>query len=96
MSPLRMVGLGLMAVALLFGAANIWFWVIDAPGGGISFYDLWAKVSLASLSLLQNFVEHYIWPPLWQGFHVVLLQPAWMIFGIIGMLCFGLGRKWED
>jgi hypothetical protein len=91
-----MVGLGLMAVALLFGAANIWFWVIDAPGGGISLYDLWAKISHGSLSLLQNFVEHYIWPPLWQGFHVVLLQPAWMIFGIIGMLCFGLGRKWED
>jgi hypothetical protein len=96
MSPLRMVGLGLLAVALLFGAANIWYFIIDAPGGGISGYDLWAKISLGSLQVLQHIIEQYIWAPIWQGLYLVLLQPAWIIIGAIGVVCFGLGRKWDE
>ena len=96
MSPLRIVGLGFLAFSLLFGAANIWYWLIDAPGGGISTYDLWAKISIGSLNGLQYLVERYIWAPLWQGFYVVLLQPAWLVLGTIGLVCFGLGRKWEE
>ncbi|MBL9033633.1 MAG: hypothetical protein JNN33_02655 [Rhodospirillaceae bacterium] len=91
-----MVGLGLLAVALLFGAANIWFWIIDAPGGGISLLDVWVKVSARSLGGTQYVIEHYTWPPIWQGIHVLLIQPAWLITGAVALVCIGLGRKWEE
>jgi hypothetical protein len=93
MSPLRIAGFALVGIAVLFLVGNLYFWMMDAPGGGITVYDLWAKVSFRSLEFCRYVVERYIWAPLWQGVSVLLAQSAWLVFGVIGLVLVGLGRK---
>ena len=93
MSPLRIAGFALVGLAALFLVGNLYFWMMDAPGGGVTLYDLWAKVSLRSIDVVRYVIERYVWAALWQGVHVLLLQPAWLIFGVVGLILIGLGRK---
>ena len=88
MSPLRIVGFVLVSVAALFGFANIWY-AMTGTGGGLSLYDVWYKFLPASL----NLVQRYVWTGLWNGLLIILIQPAWMVVGILGLLCIGLGRR---
>ncbi len=88
MSPLRIVGFVLIAAAVLFAITSIWYSVIGRSTG-LSLYDVWYKFLPASLNLLQR----YLWAGLWNGIYVILIQPAWMVVGIIGLLCVGLGRR---
>ena len=93
MSPVRIAGFVLVGFAVLFLVGNLYFMMMDVPGGGVSIYDLWAKVSLASLEFCRYIVERYIWAPLWQGISILLAQSAWLVFGILGLILIGLGRK---
>ena len=34
-----------------------------------------------------------MWTSLWNGLYIILVQPAWVVVGIIGLLCIGLGKK---
>jgi hypothetical protein len=34
-----------------------------------------------------------MWTNLWNGLYIILIQPAWVVVGIIGLLCIGLGKK---
>jgi hypothetical protein len=88
MSPLRIAGFVLIAAAALFGFANIWY-AMTGTGSGLSLYDVWYKFLPGSL----NFVQRYIWTGLWNAVLIILVQPAWMVVGVIGLLCIGLGRK---
>ena len=97
MSPLRIVGFALIGLACLFGVANIWYYIIDASGGGISLYDVWFRFGPRSLNFVQTVIQKYIWSSLWTGIQVILSQPAWLVFLILGGLCIGLGgRKVEE
>jgi hypothetical protein len=97
MSPLRIVGFGLIGLACLFGVANIWYFIIGASGGGVSLYDVWFKFGPGSLNFVQTMIQKYVWAALWSGINVILKQPAWLVFGILGGLCIGLGgRKVEE
>ena len=93
MSPLRIVGFVFIGLACLFAVANIWYWMIDATGGGVSLYDVWFKFGPGSLSFVQMVIQQYIWGALWNGIHIILLQPAWLVFGIVGALLIGLGAR---
>ncbi|MGH6894001.1 MAG: hypothetical protein ACREEP_17280 [Dongiaceae bacterium] len=93
MSPLRIVGFGLVGFACLFGVANAWYWLIDAASGGISLYDIWNRFAPASLNVVESFIVRYVWATLWSGMFIILAQPAWIVLGIVGLLCIGLGRK---
>lgn len=92
MSPVRIAGLILVGFAVLFAFGNLYFAVMDTPGGGVTMYDLWAKVSLGSLEFCRYIVERYLWPPLWQGISVLLAQSAWLVFGVVGLILVGLGK----
>ena len=97
MSPVRIAGFGLLGLACLFGVANIWYYIIDASGGGISLYDVWFKFGPGSLHFVQAIIQKYVWAALWTGIQVILQQPAWLVFGILGGLLIGLGgRKVEE
>src|SRR5690349_1330899 len=97
MSPVRIAGFALIGFACLFGVANIWYWMIDASGGGISLYDVWYKFSSGSLHFIQTTIQTYIWEALWNGIYIILLQPAWLVLGILGVILIGLGgRKVEE
>jgi hypothetical protein len=93
MSPVRIAGFVLVGLAVLFLVGNLYFMMMDAPGGGITLYDLWAKVSLRSLEFVRYLVEHYVWAPLWQGISVLLALSAWIVFGVVGLVLIGLGRR---
>ena len=88
MSPLRIAGFALIAVAVLFAFASIYYAAIGV-GGGLSLYDVWYKFLPASL----NWLQRYLWSTLWNGIYIILVQPAWVVVGIIGLLCIGLGKK---
>ena len=88
MSPLRIVGLGLIAIACLFGFANVWYWFLG-HSGGLSLYDVWNKFLPSSLNMMQR----YLWTGLWNGIYIILVQPAWLVMGILGAVCVGLGRR---
>ncbi|HWA49767.1 MAG TPA: hypothetical protein VG742_15955 [Dongiaceae bacterium] len=93
MSPVRIAGFVLIGMAVLFLVGNLYFMIMDTPGGGITLYDLWAKISLRSLEFCRYLVEHYLWAPLWQGISVLLALSAWIVFGVVGLVLIGLGRK---
>ena len=88
MSPLRIAGFALVAIALLFAFASLYYAMIGV-GGGLSLYDVWYKFLPASL----NWLQRYMWSSLWNGLYIILVQPAWIVVGIIGLLCIGLGKK---
>jgi hypothetical protein len=89
MSPLRITGFVLIAAACLFAFASLFYAMTDQAYGGLSLYDVWYKFLPASL----NWVQRYMWTGLWNGIYIILVQPAWMVVGVIGLLCVGLGRK---
>jgi hypothetical protein len=88
MSPLRIVGFVLIAAAVLFAIASIWYSVLGISSG-LSLYDVCYKFLPAGL----NWLQRYLWAGLWNGIYIILIQPAWMVVGIIGLLCVGLGRR---
>jgi len=89
MSPLRIAGFVLIAVSCLFAFASVFYMMTGQAGGGLSLYDVWNKFLPASLSWMQR----YMWTGLWNGLYIILVQPAWIVVGVIGLLCVGLGRK---
>ena len=78
----------LIAVACLFAFASVYYAMIGV-GGGLSLYDVWYKFLPASV----NWLQRYMWTSLWNGLYIILVQPAWVVVGIIGLLCIGLGKK---
>jgi hypothetical protein len=38
-------------------------------------------------------LQRYLWSGLWNGFYIILVQPAWVVVGVVGLLCIGLGRR---
>ena len=92
MHPVRIAGFVLVAMASLFAVANLWYWLIGDPAG-VSVYDVWYKYASTSLNVLQGFIERHIWSGLWSGLYIILIQPAWLVFGVAGILCIGLGRR---
>jgi hypothetical protein len=89
MSPLRIAGFVLVALAGLFGFDNIYYAMTGKGSGSLSLYDVWYKFGPGSLNLLQQ----YLWSGLWNGIYIILARPAWVVVGILGLLFIGLGRK---
>jgi hypothetical protein len=88
MSPLRITGFVLIAAAVLFAAASLWFAVVGGDSH-LSLYDVWLKFLPGSL----NWVQRTVWAGLWTGVYTIISLPAWAVVGIIGLICVGLGRK---
>ena len=88
MSPLRIAGFTLVAIACVFAFASVYYAMIGV-GGGLSLYDVWNKFLPASL----NWMQRYLWSTLWNGLYIILIQPAWVVVGVIGLLCIGLGQR---
>ena len=65
--------------------------------GAVSFAslgDLWGKLSVPSLNLMQAIVQRYLHPALWDlVFVTILLLPAWLVFAVPSLLLYVLGRK---
>ena len=94
MTVRRIIGMALLAAALMFGAAEFWFSLINAYGPtDITMGRLWAATSARSLNIVQSLVVDHLWSPLWSfGVSPLLVAPAWSFFGAIGLVFFVFGR----
>ncbi len=72
-------------MALAAVAAAGWALALAGPGGILQrpLGELWFKLDVASLNLVQAVVERYIWPPLWDPAIASVLQiPAALFFAL--------------
>ena len=88
MSVRRLLGLSLLGLAVVFLGYDL---VTGLSGAGLlgfnSLGDLWGRLSAASLNLVQAIVQRYLFPALWDPVLVTfLLLPAWLVFGVPGLL----------
>ena len=53
----------------------------------LAFGELWAKIDIASLNLVQAVIQRYVWPWLWDGVILnLLLLPAWAVLSVPGII----------
>ncbi len=53
----------------------------------LTFGQLWAKIDIASLNLIQAVIQRHIWPFLWDGVILnLLLLPAWAVLSVPGII----------
>ena len=90
----RIIGMVLLAAALVFGAAEFWFSISPTYGApDITMGHLWLLVSARSLMVVQSLITDHVWSPIWSdGISPLLVSPAWTFFGVLGFLFFFLGR----
>lgn len=95
MSVRRLLGLAFLGLAVVLIAYDLATGLSGAgPLGFHSLGDLWGRLSAASLNLVQAIVQRYLFPALWDPVLVTfLLLPAWLVFGVPGLLLTLSGRK---
>ena len=93
----RIIGWILLALALIL----IGHEALNALEGEgyrlIALGELWFRLDQAlgtgSLNVTQAFIQRYVWAWLWEGvIQNILTAPAWVVFGIPGMLLAWLCR----
>ncbi len=94
--------IGGWALALAAVATAGWAVALAGPGGILQrpLGELWFKLDVGSLNLVQAVVERYIWPPLWDPAIASVLQiPAAPFFAvpaaILVALCHLRRRGWR-
>ncbi len=90
----RIIGMILLAAALMFGVAEFWYGVMNSYGPtDITMGRLWVLVSARSLNITQSLITDHVWSPIWElGISPLLVAPAWSFFGALGLLFFIFGR----
>ena len=95
MTTKQIIGMVLLAAALMFGAAE--FWSTIAPSYGapdLTMGHLWIMISARSLNIVQSLITDHLWSPIWNvGIWPLLVAPAWAVCGGLGFLFFLLGRS---
>jgi len=94
MTVRRIIGMAMLAAALMFGAAEFWFSVMNTYGApDITLGHLWVLISARSLNIAQGLIQDHLWSPLWNiGISPLLVAPAWSFFGAVGLAFFIFGR----
>ena len=66
MTVRRIIGMVMLCAALMFGAAEFWFSLINTYGASdITMGRLWLLVSARSLNIVQSLITDHIWSPIW-------------------------------
>ncbi len=92
----RIIGWLITAVALMAAGAEVVAALEDGGYRGLAIGELWYLLDRESLNVSQAVVQRYVLPALWDGVVFLLLQPAWLVFGIAGpviVLIFGSNRE---
>ncbi|MFO1067186.1 MAG: hypothetical protein U1E14_01540 [Geminicoccaceae bacterium] len=94
---MRRFGFGLGVLLLVFAAATGFAQLLALATGTtvtpVTLGSLWAGVSANSLVGFQALVEKSISPALWVPVVWILLLPAWVTFGVPGLLLVLLCRR---
>lgn len=98
MTTRRIIGMVLLAAALMFGAAEFWSTIAPTYGApDITMGHLWMMVSARSLNIVQSLITDHLWSPIWNvGISPLLVAPAWTFFGALGFVFFLFGRPKAD
>lgn len=90
----RILGWLLILGALLVAASEAYTWLDQGSYHIVKAGELWYRESPGTLNLSQAIVQRYIYPPLWDDVVVpMLLAPAWLVFGVPGILLLILCRR---
>ena len=82
----RLIGLALIAVALVALGSDLLRSLQQLALSPQALGKLWFLLDTASLNLLQAVVQRYLWPWLWDPAAVWLLRlPTWVILGALGL-----------
>jgi hypothetical protein len=87
------VGLALLVFAGATAVAQLVAWLAGAAVLPVTLGSLWAAVSANSLVGFQALIENRVTPALWPPILWVLLRPAWLTLGGVGLLLLLLGRR---
>lgn len=89
----RLIGWILMGAALAMLAIDGWAWIGGArklTGMG----ELWRRLDADSLEATRSFIQHYLFPWLWDPMGLwTLAQPAAAVLGVLGFLITFLARR---
>jgi len=93
-SLLRLIGVVALAagfILLMYDGAKS---IADSRVYIYKLGQLWTDVHAASLEAAQTRVQGSLPPAVWEpGITTVLDQPAWLIFGLVGIVFILLGRR---
>ena len=81
----RIIGWLFLAAAAAVLVWDVVVWVDAGAFPATALGQHWYDVDRSSLGLVQVVIERYIWPPLWPPVAWILLRPAWLVFGILGL-----------
>jgi hypothetical protein len=86
--------MALLAAALLFGVADMWFKTMQVYGAPeITLGGLWALISVHSMNMVEAIITRHLWSPIWNaGISPILVAPAWSFFLVLGFLFFVFGQ----
>ncbi|MBM3643766.1 MAG: hypothetical protein FJX02_05405 [Alphaproteobacteria bacterium] len=91
---LRAFGWLFLVVALAFAVNDGLVWASEGDLRPIARGELWARVDVASLNLLQALTQRYLHPALWSALvRPVLLTPALPVALLVGLVCLWFGRR---
>ena len=90
----RILGWFLILGALVVVAMEAYAWLDRGTYHIMAAGELWYKESPNTLNLLQVVVQRYIAAFLWDyAIRPVLLMPAWLVLGVLGILCLFIFRR---
>ena len=82
----RLIGWFLVAFALVLLAREAYFWATTGSWDLLPAGQLWFNIHKDSLLLAQPAIERYLTPALWDPVETLLTWPAWVVFGVPGLL----------
>lgn len=97
MTTTRIIGWILLVLAAILAGHEGLNALEGEPYRMIAVGELWFRIDqalgTASLNVTQAFIQRYVWAWLWESvIQPVLIAPAWVVFGIPGLLLVWLGR----
>ncbi|HVT53576.1 MAG TPA: hypothetical protein VHE77_18480 [Dongiaceae bacterium] len=94
MTTKRIIGLVLLAAAIMFGLADLWQTYFPSYGSAdLTVGRLWVLVSARSLGIAEDLIQRHLWSPIWDfAISPILVTPAWTFFGVLGGIFIVFGR----
>ena|SRR5690606_37194195 len=89
----RLLGLLFLFAAVAALAYDLLAWATTGAFALSELGALWAQIDRPSLNLVQAVLERHVWKPLWDALFWMLLQPAVLVLGLLGLLFLLLGRR---
>jgi len=80
----RLIGWLVTAAALMAVGAEVIAALETSAYRGLTIGELWYLLNRESLNLMQAIVQRHLLPILWDGVVMLLVQPAWIVFGVAG------------